>query len=177
MYQQNSQPSLLNLFVTVSVFLAAAFYGFITLNTEDPIWFWPKFDEAPTGMNVYCYGNTFQFEQDSEHLAQVSAMLNTALSGTKNWDSLSMSDETYDYYRSSDAVLVVELNYTQPVRVHSMYKFFSNVDSLVVPLDGRHSKTNAVFGRSGENTTAGSLHIASISEISDYILAQGFCAP
>ena len=175
MYEQPNQPSLLNLFGTVMVFLIITAYGFVALNTEDAMWFWPKFEEVPQAITVYCYGQSLSIEPTSSDFTGVTQLVNNSLSGRKNWDSLSMSDETYTYYQSHPEALVVELEYTRPVRIHSIYKYFSNVRTLVIPLDGRHSQTNAVFGRNGENITAGSLHVHETNKIMDFLNTQGVC--
>jgi hypothetical protein len=69
----------------------------------------------------------------------------------------------------------VELKYGRPVRVHSNYKYFSNVTNLMIPLEGRHAGTNAVFGKSYENPTPGSLHIESTEQIGAYLENQDIC--
>ena len=174
MYQQNS-PSLLSLFGTVIVFVIIAGYGMVSLSTEDPLWFVPIFDEQASDITLYCRGNMMTFDSTSPHRVALNNMINENLSGMKNWDSLTMSADTYEYYRTSDAVIVLEYNYNSPVRVHSIYKYFSDLDSIVVPLEGRHSKTNAIFGRNNGEPTAGALHIQSPGLMLDYVEANGLC--
>jgi len=72
-------------------------------------------------------------------------------------------------------MMVLELFYPEPIRIHSNYKFFSNVDQLLIPLDGRHAQTNAIFGLNQGVPTAGSMHIESIASISSYLQNQGIC--
>lgn len=176
MYEQN-QPSLMNLFGTVLIFMVAAAYGFISLSTEDALWFMPTFSEQAAEISVFCRGEEILLETGSPHLAALNEQINTALSGSKNWDSLTMSDDTYEYYRTSDAVIVLEYRYAQPVRVHSIYSYFSDFNTLVVPLDGRHSKTNAVFARVGDTSTAGALHLRTRAPMLDYLAENGLCTP
>ena len=175
MYDQPSQASLTNLFGTVAIFMVVAAYGFMALNTEDPLWFYPKFEETPEEIVVFCYGNEIVLEPGSATFSELNSLVNEAISGRKNWDSLSMSDDTYAYYHTSSEMMVLEMRYRQPVRIHSIYKYFSNVGALVIPLEGRHSQTHAVFGRTGEEFTAGSLHIQNISRMRDFLVAEGVC--
>lgn len=175
MYDQPSQPSLSNLFGTVIIFMVITAYGFVSLNTEDALWFWPKFEETPQEIVVFCYGSEKVIEPGTVEFTELADLANASISGTKNWDSLSMSDETYTYYQTNSAMMVLELRYPSPVRIHSTYKYFSNVGALVIPLDGRHSKTHAVFGRTGEKFTAGSLHIKNISDMRDFLNNKGIC--
>ena len=176
MYER-SQPSLLNLFGTVIVFVIAAGYGIISLSTEDPMWFLPTFEEQADEVIVYCRGQQEALSSSSEHTAELNALFNEALSGSKNWDSLTMSSDTYSYYQSSDAVIVLEFRYSPPVRVHSIYKYFSGLDAMVVPLDGRHARLNVVFGRIGEENTSGALHIGSNAPLLAYLESSGLCRP
>jgi len=76
----------------------------------------------------------------------VTNAVNTSLTGSKRWDQASMSDETYQEYQTSPSVMVLELHYDPSVTVHSQYAFFKDVNWLIIPLDGRHASTNAVFG-------------------------------
>lgn len=88
-----------------------------------------------------------------------------------------MSDETYLNYQTGMDAMVLETRYPDPVRIHSIYKYFSNVGALVIPLDGRHAQTHAVFGRTGDVFTAGSFHIENISKMRDYLDSEGICSP
>ena len=103
-------------------------------------------------------------------------LVNNSLTGRKRWDSLSLSNVTYQDYQSHPQMMVVEFTYPEPVRVHSRYKFFSNVDRLIIPLVGRHSQTNAIFGRRAQYPAAGSFHVDDLSAIKDYLEKQELCA-
>jgi hypothetical protein len=175
MYEQN-QPSLLNLLGTVVVFVIAAGYGIISLSTEDPLWFVPTFSEEAAEISIYCRGAHLIVRSGSPHLEPLNAFVNEALSGRKNWDSLTMSAATYEYYRESDAVVALELEYDSPVRVHSIYKYFSGIQTIVIPLVGRHSNVNAVFGMIDGIPTAGALHVQSTEAMLEYLVNDGLCS-
>ena len=110
MYDQPSQPSLTNLFGTVIVFMIVVAYGFVSLNTEDVLWFWPKFEETPQEIVVFCYGNEKVIEPGSSQFTELTALANESISG-----------------------------------------------------------------RTGEDFTAGSLHIQNIRAIRDFLSSQGIC--
>ena len=173
---ESNSPSLLSLFGTIGVFLIVAVYGFISLNTEDFLWWKTSFEETPEQFVVNCYGDLQTIAAGETHFNELTGLVNSTLSGRKNWDSLSMSEDTYAYYQESDAVVVLEAQYRYPVRVHSIYKYFSNVKSLVMPLDGRHSGANTVFGLSPDGINAGALHTSSNAELSSYLSSSGICA-
>lgn len=176
MYDSPSQPSLLNLFGTVLVFIVVVAYGFVALNTEDAMWFWPRFEEKPEEIVVFCYGKEQTLEAGSRQFSELTALVNQAISGRKNWDSLTLSQETYLYYQTNANALVVELRYASPVRIHSIYKYFSNAEALIIPLEGRHAQTHAVFARTGGEFTAGSLHLQNTETIREYLVREGICA-
>jgi hypothetical protein len=112
-------------------------------------------------------------------------LFNKQISGRKNWDSITMSGTTYEYYQTSDDVMVLEFHYPQPVRIHSSVLFFRDVHTLVMPLDGRHANSNAVFGRTRlsvpsenkyeEHSTTGSFHVQSLEPLIAYVQSQGLC--
>jgi hypothetical protein len=71
--------------------------------------------------------------------------------------------------------MVLDLVYDPVVRIHSFYSFYKNINQLIVPLDGRHASTNAVFGRRGEFSLSGSFHFDSIAPILEAVKANGIC--
>jgi hypothetical protein len=73
-------------------------------------------------------------------------------------------------------MMVVELGYDPPVRIHSQYAFYKNVNRLIIPLDGRHASTNPVFGRTGNYSNSGSYHLKSTAPILTVLQEQGICS-
>lgn len=178
MYHENDihQPSLGGLFKTILAFTFIAVYAVMSVNTGDLLWFWPKFESQPSSLLVHCYGEDVAITPASQHFAPLVEILNASLSGEKRWDPLSMSQATYDEYRTSPVMLTIEVYYPEPVRVHTQTAYFSNVDILVIPLDARHSNYNTIFGRSlAGDAAAGSLHVASIEALRVYLFSQGLC--
>ncbi|MFQ5615046.1 MAG: hypothetical protein ACE5GO_01070 [Anaerolineales bacterium] len=168
-------PSVFGLLITIVVVIVALIYGFISLNTEDPLWFVASFDEQPEEIFINCYGEEVVLVPEDPQFDGLVTIVNNILSRRKNWDSLTISEETYEDYQRNTQMMIMELYYSQQVRIHSFYKYFSNLDSIIIPLDGRHAKTNAIFGRSNNFNTAGSLHFDDIPAIREHVENQGIC--
>lgn len=175
MYSQPSSPSLLKMAGMAILAILPIVYGVIALNTGDLLWISPVFSAEPDAIVIHCYGNDVPVEPGSRGFTQITNLVNGALSGTKRWDQLSLSEATYQDYLHSSEMMVLELDYSQPVRVHSQYKFFSDVDTLLIPLDGRHASTNAVFALRQGKADAGSMHIESNAPLVEYMAAENLC--
>lgn len=161
----------------VVLVLVPLIYGIIALNTGDWLWISPVFDYQPRSIVVYCFGHEVMIAPGSEQFTTLVELVNQTLSGRKRWDSLTMSDETYREYQTRPDMMVVELAYPAPIRVHSRYKYFSNVDKIIIPLVGRHAQTNAVFGRRFDFPAGGSFHVNSTAPIKAYLIDNGICSP
>lgn len=176
-YEERKQPSLRNLFLMVLIILLTIVYGMISLNTEDPFWFWPFFREQPAQIFVNCYGEEIEVGSTSGAFAGMATAVNEMLSGSKRWDPVTMSEETYTDYKSHPQMLSVELHYQPAVRVHSFYKYYKNLDTLVVPVDGRHAQWNTVFGRLGDESLAGALMVEDKEALVESVVSSGLCTP
>ncbi|HLF89453.1 MAG TPA: hypothetical protein VI451_10940 [Anaerolineales bacterium] len=172
---KSRSPSLGGLIITVVIVVVALMYVFVALNTQDSLWFVPTFAEHPTQIVLNCYGKPLFIRPEDPRYEELVNKVNETLSGNKNWDSLTISDETYAEYQDSSEMMIMELFYAPRVRIHSFYKYFSDLDSIIIPLDGRHAQTNAIFGRTNNASTAGALHYDQIPEIRAFIEEQGIC--
>ena len=172
---QRSNPSVLNLVLIVVVTIAVLAYAIISLATGDWMWFSNRFAETPNNVVVHCFGNTIDFDPGTYQFSALSELMNETMSGQKRYDPLSMSSETYQDYQQHPGMVAIEFHYPTAIRVHSGYKFFSNVDNLVIPLEGRHAQTNAVFGQNQGVTTAGSLHVNSTERLKEFLRNQKIC--
>lgn len=171
-----SDPSIMKLVIIVVLVLIVVVYVVLSLGTGDWMWWNPRFSETPYALVVQCYGDTINIDPGNFHFSAITKIVNQELSGKKNWDQLSLSEVTYNDYQTDASMMVLELFYPEPIRIHSNYRFFSNVDELVIPLDGRHAQTNAIFGLNKSVPAAGSMHVESIASISSYLRNQGICA-
>ncbi|HLE53389.1 MAG TPA: hypothetical protein VI755_15090 [Anaerolineales bacterium] len=155
--------------------LAPLIYGIIALNTGDLLWVSPVFSAEPGAIVIHCYSNDVPLEPGTSDFVALTDLVNETLSGSKRWDPLSLSEVTYQDYRNSPQMMTLELFYASPLRVHSRYKFFSNVDAIIIPLEGRHALTMAVFGRRGNLPAAGSFHVDTTAPLVEYLAEQGLC--
>lgn len=172
---ERKQPSVINLVIIVVVSIALVFYAIISFATGDWLWFSTSFRETPNAIVLHCYGESTDIDPGSFHFSKFKQIMNESMSGRKRWDSLTMSEATYQDYQTNDQMIVLEFFYPEPVRVHSTYKYYSYVDNLVVPLQGRHSQTNAVFGQANGVPTGGSLHIDSTEQFKTYLTNMDLC--
>jgi len=150
-------------------------YFIIAMNTGDLLWVSPVFNAQPQTITIHCFGEDIYLEHNSSEFDTIVDLVNEDFSGSKRWDSLSLSNVTYQEYQSHPQMMVLELTYPKPIRVHSRYKFFSNVDRLIIPLVGRHAQTNAIFGRRAEYPAAGSFHVGDLSEIKNFLAENNLC--
>ncbi len=180
MYQETyaNQPSVGNLIRIAVVIIVILAYGAIALNTGDMLWFWPKFNEKPNAVTIHCYGEDIKLDPYTEQFRELTQLVNKSLSGSKRWDPLSLSDITYEEYLTHPNMMTMEVSYPSSVRIHTETMYFSNVDTLIIPLDARHATSNSIFGRNqAGDPAAGSLHVESIEPLKDYLHNQGICQP
>jgi hypothetical protein len=155
--------------------LVPVIYGIIAINTGDLLWASPVFNYQPQRMVIHCFGEDIFIEAGTSEFDKLTQLVNQNLTGRKRWDSLSISDVTYEEYQSHPKMMVVELTYPQSIRVHSRYKFFSNVDRIIIPLVGRHAQSNAVFGRHLTYPIPGSFHVNDMNPVKDYLTENAIC--
>ena len=172
---QTSPPSLLRLIGLAILFIAPVIYLIIALNTGDLLWISPFFTAEPVAVVIHCYGDDISLESSGQQFSELTDLVNQIMSGRKRWDSLSLSEATYEEYQNNPSMMVLELYYPAQIRVHSHYKFFSNIDRLIIPLDGRHAQTNAIFGRTHDYISVGSFHVKSTAPLVEYLSEEGIC--
>jgi hypothetical protein len=172
---KRNNPSVITLVLIMVVIVAVIFYLVVFVNTGDAQWFVSTFDGTPNSIVVHCFGTDKELTPVDAHFEPLNALLNQAISSEKRWDPLSLSDATYLDYQTHPDMMTLEMTYAPPVRVHSNTKYFSNVDTLIIPLVGRHAQYNTVFGRYNDEINAGSFHLESTAQMTEYLAAQGIC--
>jgi hypothetical protein len=175
MLKERPAPSFVQVSIIAAVILFIIMFAIISMNTGDILFFWPVFDGKPQRIIVHCYGEDVVVEPWLSTYEPINLAVNQSLTGTKRWDPLSMSNATYADYQTGSTMMVLELTYDPPARIHSSYKFFKNFDSLVIPLDGRHASSNSVFGRLRGYSLAGSFHVKNITTILTTLEQHGLC--
>jgi len=170
-----SSPSVLNLVLIVTVIIAVVDYVLISLDSDDWSWFSNRFAETPNAVIVHCYGKSINLDRSSNHFSAMSEIMNEIMSGQKRYDSLSISLETYQDYQQSPGMVTIEFFYPAALRVHSGDQTYSSVDNLMIPLEGHHAQTYAIFGQNQGVPTAGSLHVDSTERLKEYLRNQKLC--
>jgi hypothetical protein len=171
-----NSPSLLKAGISGVVIFGLVVFAVIAMNTSDILWFWPIFNQTPVEITVNCYGENVQVQPGTSAFVSINEAVNSSLTGVKRWDQTSMSEATFQEYKTSSSVLVLELHYYPPVTVHSQYAFMKSVNWLIIPLVGRHADTNAVFGIEGSYIDPGSYHIKSTASLINALQEQDVCA-
>ena len=156
--------------------IAVMYVLVVAMNTGDMLWFYPVFDEIPVGITLRCNGETTEIRPGNPAFEAVNNAVNKVISSAKRWDDLSLSDATWEEYQASDEVVVLIMAYDPPVRIHSSYKFMKSIDTIVIPLVGRHAQYNTLFGRMGDYIAAGSFHFTTMAPIEEALQAQRLCS-
>jgi hypothetical protein len=167
--------SLLDFLLTIGLVIIVFIYLMLAAYSRDLVWFWPKFDELPVQVLVRCHGQERRLEGTSAEAQEIAWMLNEQISGDKRFDNLNLTTPTYEYYLTDPGVVTLELFYSEPVRIHLPNMYFSNITSLLLPLEGRYANTRIVFGLINGVPAGGSFHVNSTQKIVDYLAESGLC--
>jgi hypothetical protein len=74
-------------------------------------------------------------------------------------------------------MMILELHYAEPQRIHSFSPFFSNFSTLLIPLDGRHAEKNLIFSLVRGKPSGGSFHFETFAPVLSYIESNDLCKP
>ena len=157
--QKSHSPSILPFVFTAALIFGSFYYLVIAMNTKDPLWFWPVFNQTPVEIRIYCYGIRSALYKDEVAFNIINNAMNESLTGMKRFDGLTMSRDTFNEYQSSEEMMTLHLVYSEPFRIHTNNYHFSGVTDLVVPLVGRHANRNPIFSLNSGYTGVGSLHV------------------
>ena len=124
---------------------------------------------------IHWFGEDVYLETGIVVFFAMTDLVKQSLTGRKRWDSLSLSGSTYQDRQSHPQMMVVELTYSEPILVHSQYKFFSNVNRIIIPLVGRHAQSNSIFGRRNDYPAAGSFHVNNMAPVKEYLTENALC--
>lgn len=167
--------SVFNFLFTITLAVLFLIYFSIMAYTKDALWFYPVFDGRPAAMSMNCYGEPVSVEPDSDEFNTIINMVNEQISGDKRWDQLSLRDETLQDYQLSTNMMVLELFYNEPQRIHSQSPFFSGFTSLLIPLDGRYADQNIMFALRNGKPSGGSFHLTSFEPTKEFIENSNLC--
>jgi hypothetical protein len=167
--------SLLEFLITITLAIAFLIYFSIASYTKDFLWFWPVFNSQPVSALIRCYGQEIYLERNPADLKAIADMVNKQLSDQKRWDELNLTDQTLEEYQSSSQMMILELFYDGPQRLHTSSPFFSSFDSLLIPLDGRYADTSIVFALISGKPGGSSYHVQSFQPVADYLAQRKIC--
>ena len=168
-------PSLLNFFITIGLGLGVFIYLAFSIYSRDMLWFWPKFEEIPSGIYVRCYGVIVQVKAGTPEFAEITRLVNAQLSGDKQWQDITISDQTFQDYLTNPTMVVLELAYNRPVDVHTGTAMFIDIETLLTPLVGRFDQENIFLGSINMKFTGGRVHVQDTQPLRDYINQSGIC--
>jgi len=179
MYDPSISPgktaSLLNFLLMVALVIMGFLYLVVAGYSHDIAWFWPRFDHMPNQVIIRCYGRELQLEGTSAEAEAIALLVNAQISGDKRFDPMNLTAPTYDYYRSDPGVVTLILAYAEPIRIHLPSMYFTNITSLLIPLDGRHASSSIIFGLINGIPAGGSIHVKTNQPLIDYLAASALC--
>lgn len=170
------KASILDFLLTIALVIVGSLYLVVAAYSGDLKWFWPKFNSMPSQVVVLCHGNVTRLEGTSHEAQALALLVNGQISGDKRFDPLNLTPATYAYYRGDPAVVTLELVYASPVRIHLPNRYFTNITSLLIPLQGRYADSSILFGLIDGVPAGGSLHLNSNQPVIDHLAGLGLCA-
>ena len=138
--------------IILVVILLLIYWAINAANTNNMLWFLPiQPTLQPTRIVVRNYGQTVELFPGSPGFSELSQALNdTFAHGFDNTDlvSIGLSDETLRRYMEEE--LVIESYFGAPISFNTQVRM-TNVNQLLIPLDGTHADQRYLFfGSKGE---------------------------
>lgn len=171
-YKQGSsilQPLLMFLgAILLIVYLVGA------LNTGNWLWVLPiQPDYEPARIIIRDYGQATEFRPGDDGFAELADALDLAFADFSNLDliPIGLSDETLQDYNESS--LVMEIYYPQDIRFNSIVRM-SNVNQLLIPIEGRHAGNRYVFLGADGRWLTGAFVMTNDQPIRDALGTLGF---
>lgn len=161
-------------FLVGGVIVLGIWYLVNLLNTGNPFWFLPiQPSYTPSRIVIYNYGQVVTIRPGDPAFNTLVSGLNDSLAAFQNQAlvDIGISDETLQRYHDQELVLDIyfpdEIKFNLPIR-------FSQVNNLLIPIDGRHSDSRYVFlGKNGQYL-AGALQVMSRQPLDDALRLLGY---
>jgi hypothetical protein len=112
---------------------------------------------------------------NSPEFNDITRLVNAQLSGNKQWQDITISDQTFLDFQTDPAMVVLELYYSRPVDVHTGTAMFIDIDTLLTPLVGRFAGENIFLGANNLKFTGGRVHVQDTQPLKDYISQSAIC--
>jgi hypothetical protein len=157
--QSASKPKVWQPLLIFVVFIVGGWWLLNTFTTRNPNWFrrtQPVY--TPERLDIYADGTVTEVGPGDIGFDRLVEALNATLSRFTNYDKVDvgLSDETLGDYEERGVVVVAhygeDLQFNLPVR-------FVNVNTLLIPIVGRHSNARYVFLGTDSAYQAGALQV------------------
>jgi hypothetical protein len=159
------------IFIVIVVILI---WGLNTFNTGNPLWFLPIQPQyRPARIIVHHYGQATELRPDDEGFDALAEGLNATLSDFQSRDlvSIGIGEQTLaDYYADE---FVLEAFYGQNVEFNLPIRL-TGINTLLFPIDARHSERNYVFIGNNREYRAGALQVVSREALEAALAETGF---
>lgn len=172
----HSDPTIRTRLVLIFFAVPLAIYLLGSISTRDWHWWQGSISTIPQSIRVYCYGSSVEIDPGSSRFKAIHTIVNASLMDWKRWDSSSVTSAGLQEYQADPNAVVLELYYREPLRIHTSTRYYTNVDKLVIPLEGYYAQANAMLSQSqGDTVGASMLHITSTKALASYLSDQGIC--
>jgi hypothetical protein len=145
-----------------------------TFNTGNPLWFWsgqPEF--RPSRIIIHHYGTATTLEPGMEGYEALTAALNESFANFVNAGlvDIGISEETVARYYEQEFVL--EVTYPETIQFNTAVRM-TNVNQLLIPIDGRHSEQAYVFLGNNGFWLAGAMQLPGLGPIEGVLRELGY---
>jgi hypothetical protein len=157
--------SVLELLLIVAGVIVIIFWAIGGFSNRDPLWFTSGFDERPTSIIIYHYGETRELFPSSSGYEDLVAALNASIAQNTGYvEGLQPREDSLDSYTLRGYAL--ELRYASPVQVHTR-NYFPKAPRLLVAIDGSYNYVKApiLFRGGAEKWLPNGLVLKDVSDI------------
>ncbi len=158
-------PRLIEFVVILVAFAALMVWLVGAVPNRDLLWFSKSFDEQPSVIRVYRYGETREVRPGDPAYADLTRLLNQAVVGHTGYvESLYPHDQSLEHYQTRG--YAIEAEYPHPVLVHTR-QFFPPGVRLMVAIDGAFNYTHypILFRATARGYQPGGLALDDISAL------------
>lgn len=137
------KPSVLPAVLVMALVVFLVVWGWTAIAVEDALWFLPTFSADASYVDLYWNGERMRLQPGSAGYALLNGALHEDLSHVRAYPKgAGLSEEMLERLRTKGRL--VEAHYTEPVHVHSRYRFGPS-RVFYIPLSGHHASYARVF--------------------------------
>jgi hypothetical protein len=160
--------------LVLALFAVGVIWLINTFNTGNPLWFWPSQPEyRPSRIIIHHYGTATTLQPGMVGYEELTAALNESFANFVNAGlvDVGVSEETVARYYEQEFVL--EITYPQTIEFNTAVRM-TNVNQLLIPIDGRHSDQAYVFMGNNGFWLAGAMQLPGLGPIQSVLREQGY---